>query len=100
MYTEYSGDHAHNYKDIWFSENYWTSNDFVTVPGNSGSKGNDNDNVGNQMDRTTYSAGNHQHLVKGLTSNSHASLAYTGGNQPFDNRQAYTVVQYIIYIKN
>ena len=100
MYTEYSGDHAHHYKDVFYSEHVWFHGDYVAVPGNVGSKGSDLDNVGYQMDRNTFYAGNHQHLVKGLTSNSHASLAYTGGNQPFDNRPVYGIVQFIIYIQN
>jgi hypothetical protein len=101
LYTEYSGDHAHHYKDIFHSEKPWNRiSDYVATPLNTGSKGSDGDNVGYQMDRNTFYAGNHQHLVKGLTSNSHANLSYTGGNQPFDNRPAFTVVQYIIYIQN
>jgi microcystin-dependent protein len=103
LYTGISGNHAHHYKDVFYSEhaNRWNTGDHVATPMNVGSKGGvDTDNVGYQMDRNTFNAGNHQHLVKGLTSNSHASLAYTGGNQPFDNRPAFTVVQYIIYIQN
>jgi microcystin-dependent protein len=46
----------------------------------------DNDNVGFQMGRYTSS------------SNSH--ITYSGGSQPFDNRQPYMIVQYIIYIQN
>ena len=52
------------------------------------------------MDRNTFNAGNHNHLLNGPTLTSNANLAYTGNSQPFDNRQAYTVVQYIIYIQN
>jgi microcystin-dependent protein len=43
-------------------------------------------NVGNQIQRTSNEA--------------YSQITGTGGNQPFDNRQPYMVVQYIIYIKN
>ena len=66
----------------------------------SGIGGGDNDNVGHQFTRTTFNAGGHNHLVDGDTSNNQAQLNYTGGNQPFDVRQYFTVVQYIIYIQN
>ena len=101
MYTGISGDHAHHYKDIFFSEApQYSPGDHVSVPGNVGTAGADNDNVGYQMDRNTFNAGNHNHLLNGPTLSSNANLAYTGNSQPFDNRQAYTVVQYIIYIQN
>ena len=69
-------------------------------PTNSGIGSDDNDNVGHQFTRTTFSAGGHNHLVDGDTSNNQAQLTYTGRNKPFDNRPAFTVVQYIIYIQN
>jgi hypothetical protein len=65
-----------------------------------GSKGSDTGNVGYQMDRGTFISGNHNHLLNGPTWNGFASLTHAGGNQPFDNRSAFTIVQYIIYIQN
>ena len=101
MNTSDSGDHAHLYKDIFYSEvAKWSPGEYVAVPRNMGAAGADNDNVGYQMDRNTFNAGNHNHLLNGPTLSSNANLAYTGNSQPFDNRQAYTVVQYIIYIQN
>ncbi len=38
--------------------------------------------------------------VEGNTIEGNAILTGTGGNQSFDNRPLYTVVQYIIYIQN
>ena len=100
FHTSWAGDHAHNYKDIWHSESSWASNDYVSAPNNFGSGRFDHDNVCHQFTRTTFSAGGHNHLVDGDTSNNQAQLTYTGRNKPFDNRPAYTVVQYIIYIQN
>ena len=57
-------------------------------------------NVGHQFIRSSFNAGNHNHLLNGPTLNNNANIAHTGGNQPFDIRNAYTVVQYIIYIQN
>jgi microcystin-dependent protein len=56
------------------------------VPGGLGSGSYDFDNAGHQLTRTSF-VGN-------------AQITGTGGNQPFDNRQPYLVVQYIIYIQN
>jgi hypothetical protein len=42
----------------------------------------------------------HVHHFMGDSALSKANLAYTGGNQPFDNRQLYVIIQYIIYIQN
>ena len=100
--TEGAGDHNHLYKDIYHSEVHYHGNgDYVAVPGNLGSGGYpDNDNVGHQMDRYTFVSGGHGHLLRGPTWHSSANLAYTGGNQPFDNRPLYAVIQYIIYIEN
>jgi len=101
LYTGYSGDHAHGYKDVFHSETQRGSpGDHVSVPRNIGSAGSDGDNVGYQMDRGTFISGNHNHLLNGPTWNGFASLTHAGGNQPFDNRSAFTVVQYIIYIQN
>jgi microcystin-dependent protein len=52
------------------------------------------------MSRQTFEAGNHKHNLAGSSHNSNAILNGTGGNQPFDIRQPFTVVQYIIYIQN
>ena len=97
-----SGEHNHGYKDIYYSQSYNHGNgDFQAVPGNLGSGAPpDRDNVGHQMDRGTYNGGNHNHLVRGPTWHNSANLAYTGGNQSFDNRPLFAVVQYIIYIEN
>ena len=50
--------------------------------------------------KETLAAGNHNHEVAGDSNSAKALLTSTGGNQPFDNRPLYTVVQYIIYIQN
>jgi hypothetical protein len=52
------------------------------------------------MDRVTLNGGSHVHDFMGDSVQSKANLAYTGGNQPFDNRPLYGIVQYIIYIQN
>ncbi len=71
------------------------------MPYNRGANsGLDSDNVGFQFTRHTFDNGNHQHNVNGPTWINYAQISYTGGNQPIDIRNAYTVVQYIIYIKN
>jgi hypothetical protein len=71
------------------------------VPNRWGSRGgSDYDNRGHQFSRDTYSGGWHAHNLNGLTGSGNAQLSHTGGNQPFDIRPLYTVVQYIIYIKN
>jgi len=43
---------------------------------------------------------NHNHHLAGSSHSSNAILTSTGGNQAFDNRQSFTIVQYIIYIQN
>ncbi len=65
-----------------------------------GTKDTDSDSKvnGKETTRTTYSGGNHNHYVNGGSNESKAVLTSTGGDEPFDNRQAYTVVQFIIYI--
>ena len=45
-------------------------------------------------------AGIHIHNVEGNSTRGNAILTGTGGNQSFDNRPLYAVVQYIIYIQN
>jgi hypothetical protein len=100
LYTGISGDHAHHYKDIFHSGSPAGLPDTVAVPANFGSQESNLGKLGYQMDRNTFNAGNHNHLLNGPTLTSNANLAYTGNSQPFDNRQAYTVVQYIIYIQN
>jgi len=99
--TAGAGDHAHGYKDVFHSETQRGSpGDHVSVPRNIGSAGSDSDNVGYQMDRGTYNAGNHYHHIHASTGHTVATLSLAGGNQPFDSRSAYTVVRYIIYIQN
>ena len=56
--------------------------------------------IGYQMSRKTFESGSHDHRIEGNSNNANAILTRTGGNQPFDNRSLYTVVQYIIYIQN
>jgi len=102
--TEGAGDHQHAYKDVFYSEVNKFPNfnlDTVGVPYSLGtSSGTDRDNVGIQMDRHTFNSGWHGHNLKGASGHSSANIAYAGGNQPFDNRPFFTVVQYIIYIQN
>jgi hypothetical protein len=50
--------------------------------------------------KDTLAAGNHNNKVEGDSNNAKALLTGSGGNQPFDNRPLFTVVQYIIYIQN
>ena len=45
-------------------------------------------------------AGIHKHNVEGNSNIAKSILTGTGGNQPFDNRPLYIVVQFIIYIRN
>ena len=96
-----AGDHSHVYKDIYFSEFQTRSNDYAILPNGLGSaNGPDYDNVGHQFSRNTFDSGNHNHWINGRSQDSNAVLSSTGGNQPFDNRPPYTIVQYIIYIEN
>ena len=91
--TSFDGDHAHNYKDVFYSE-YPINNDFTHIPHGLGTKGSlDHDNVGNQFDRTSSSAGAHQHNIDGLT-------ASTGEGVIIDKRPAYYAAFYIIYLGN
>jgi len=99
FYTSWAGEHSHDYKDIWLSEHAGVSSDWVQV-NPTGVSGSDRDNVCHQITRTSFNAGGHNHLVDGDTWNSHAQLTGTGNNQHFDNRQYFTVVQFIIYIQN
>jgi hypothetical protein len=102
--TEWAGDHTHEYIDVHLLKSQFQSNMHLTNLGIKPSNVGPNcgwDTMGKtQFCRKTFSIDKHQHLVKGITSNSHASLAYTGGNQPFDNRPVYGIVQFIIYIQN
>jgi len=107
--TEGAGQHQHAYKDVfhsvddrwWNVDNTLITNDFINTPNNLGSNGwPDHNNVGHQIDRITFNSGYHNHNLKGASGHSSANIAYTGGNQPFDNRPFFTVVQYIIYIQH
>lgn len=74
----------------------------------------DNDKIGSQSitgmgrsfwyqgynTRETSKSGNHNHNLQGDSNLSRASLTASGGNQAHENRPLFTVVQYIIYIKN
>ena len=96
--TATSGAHTHIYKDIFFSESPGMTNEYVNVPNNIGTKaGYDNDNVGHQFSRTTYSDGAHYHNVQGQSSSSNVNIDANGGSLPHENRPPYYVVQYIIY---
>ncbi len=76
-------------------------NDYTPIPSNIGANNNDGfAKVGYQMSRKTFDGGIHDHRIEGNSNNSNAILTGTGGNQAFDNRSLYTVVQYIIYIQN
>jgi len=96
-----NGGHFHEYKDIFFSVDC-TSPLFecVDVPYNMGATSVDNNNRGHQFTRTTVNSGGHDHDLIGTSLQSNANLVKTGGDQPFDNRSSFTVVQYIIYIQN
>jgi hypothetical protein len=98
--TANDGAHTHDYKDIYFSEFKSLTNDWTNVPNNRGADGGDQDNVGHQITRTTFSGGYHNHYLNGNTLLGSATLTGTGGNQLFDVRPFFTVVQFIIYIKN
>ena len=101
MQTSMSGDHLHEYKDIYFSQSNCNAFENTNVPNNFGvGHGCDFDNLGCQWSRQTFGAGNHNHNYAGSSHGSNAILTSTGGSQPFDNRPIYTVVQYIIYIHN
>ena len=77
------------------------SNDYVAVPKGAGqAEWPDFDNVGHQISRTTFNGGSHNHKVVGNSNIASSILTATGGSQPFDIRQSYTIVQYIIYIYN
>jgi len=98
--TANDGVHTHDYEDIFISEYNDLTNDWTNVPNNFGIKDGDKDNVGHQITRTTFSGGYHNHYLNGNTALGSASLTGTGGNQLFDVRPFFTVVQFIIYIKN
>jgi len=100
--TSNNGNHFHEYKDIYYSE--WTSsdisNDYTAVPRNVGNNHQpDYDNVGHQISRNTFNGGDHNHNIAGNSQINKAILSNVGGNQPFDNRPLYAIVQFIIYIK-
>ena len=96
--TAASGNHVHLYKDIFYSEGADVTRDYTHVPGNIGTgSSRDNDNVGHQMSRTTYSDGAHVHNVQGQSQPSSVKLDAIGGNLAHENRPPYYVVQYIIY---
>ena len=99
--TSHNGDHSHVYKDIFYSEAPWGSNnDYTNVPGNLGTNFEpDFDNFGHQFSRDTFNAGNHNHDIAGNSFTNNAILSSVGGNQPFDNRPSYAIVQFIIYIE-
>jgi hypothetical protein len=81
----------------------WGANpggDAVSVPHNVGTEGRDHNNVGFQLTRDTFGNGNHNHGFAGYSHHETAKITSTGGNQPIDLRQSFTVVQYIIYISN
>lgn len=46
----------------------------------------------------TYSSGDHIHSIKGYSQSSRANLEQVGKNMEFENRPAYYVAQYIIYM--
>ncbi len=104
--TTHNGVHSHHYKDVFYSEiqeqgQKYGFHDFVQVPGNIGKTGTtDRDNSGFQFDRNTFNSGSHSHHIAGDAFINYVQLSSVGGNEPFDNRQLYTVVQYIIYIEN
>ena len=92
-----AGDHAHTYMDIYFAHDREPA-----IPDlRYGTKDTHTDYrvEGKEITRTTYSGGNHTHHVNGGLNESKKVSSYTGGNKPFDNRQVYTVVQFITYIK-
>jgi len=81
--TSFSGDHAHEYKDVWFSEHTsrlggWT--DYTNLPHPVGSSERpDHDNVGFQFSRNTFNSGNHNHKFDGNSHSSNSILSGTGG---------------------
>lgn len=102
MKTEESGSHTHNYKDIFYSENpkWLNSADYVDVPSGFGSSKTDYDNKGFQINRVTDASGYHSHLIWGYSHESKINIQKTGGNNPFENRPPYYVVQYIMFLPN
>ena len=97
--TNFSGDHTHDYMDVFFSDNPGFTADYVPVPHNIGLAADHNyNNVGHQFRRKTLNSGNHIHNIAGNSQISKANLMSAGGNELIDIRPLYTVVQYIIYI--
>jgi hypothetical protein len=87
---------------VFLSEDWgaWPGGDGVAVPLNVGTEGRDHNNVGHQLTRDTYGRGNHNHGSSGPSHHETAKITNTGGNQPFNVRQSFMVVQYIIHIAN
>lgn len=85
--TNSAGSHTHGYQDIYFSEAWGNTN----VPNNVGSADSDHDNRGYQMSRTTDSAGAHTHTFQ--TEN-------LGNGADIDNRPAFMVLAYIMFIES
>jgi hypothetical protein len=96
--TSHAGQHAHTYKDIFFSESHGYHDTVGTPNGFGTSTRTDNDNAGLQMTRTTYDSGNHDHSINGHSGASSASITNTGNNEKHENRPPYYVVAYIVFI--
>ena len=96
--TSYSGSHSHFYKDIYYSEWTYMSNDYTDVYNQFGSHSTDNDNVGHQMTRETEGNGTHFHSIIGNSYSASSILENTGGNGSHENRPPYYVVVFIVYI--
>ena len=102
--TSNGGQHAHNYKDIFWSERSdikdYSRNDitYTDHPGIGSTSKHDWDNGGWQMTRTTFENGNHNHDLSGQSHISHSSISKTGNNEKHENRPPFYAVAYIIFL--
>jgi hypothetical protein len=94
LITSSSGDHTHNYiPGFYFSEGRGYDQIIGKGAGwDSGKKWiGGGGSIGN--------SGIHNHTLTGNSNSGKSNLTGTGGNQPFDNRPLYAVVQFIMYIR-
>lgn len=92
--TSMSGDHTHKFiPGFYFSEGRGYD---TVVEGTRLSTGKNWAAAGGRIEN----AGIHNHKLTGNSNSGKSILTGCGGNQPFDNRPLYGVVQFIIYIKN
>jgi hypothetical protein len=100
LQSSWSGNHQHEYKDIWHSDVHCKGPECFEVPERYGSSMSHHNCMGSQLSRYSADSGNHIHSLAGHVKGGSAQISYTGGNQHFDNRPLFTSVQFIIYISN